>query len=567
MSKSKNKISIMQIISQCGVKGAIDWKKADFEYWKAMRNNEYFNLDGTPKKRTDSKTIKNTPPKSSQPQRVELHCHTRMNILNGTSNVGEVIRFAHEQGMPAVAITDCESIYAYPEAYRVWKRLGDDKFKVIYGMEIHMMDDMQSIVVGDCKRGIQADVVVLDLETTGLSPVYDEITEIGAVKVVGGKIVDRYSTLVNPKKMIPKAVVELTGITDDMVKDAPAIEQVLPELVEFCKNSIVVMHNAHFDMSFLKEKMSRFGYAFENTYVDTVLMAKLLLPGLETYALDNLADVLKISVTNHHRAMYDAELTMKIYIHLLQLLEKKGIRIWEEVNALLQDDLEWMGNLRTRRVTVLAANEKGRKNLYRILLNAMKTPKDGRYIIAKSFLQQHREGLLIGSGGADGELYRAVIEGKREEDIEKIVDFYDYLEIQPVINSRYLVDEPCFTRLNSDEDVMEFNRQIVQWGDRKKKVVVADCDSNILRLGTDVSKVSWWLVQGNRCTDKKESYNLYFRTTEEMLTEFSYLGEEKAKEVVITNTNLVADMIENVTTVLAEEKLCTSLRYNPLEPV
>lgn len=347
-----------------------------------------------------------------------------------------------------------------------------EKYREASPIEFEIIDDTHPIAVGDCKRGIHEAVVVLDLETTGLSAVYDEITEIGAVKVVDGKMVDRYATLVNPKRKIPKAVVELTGITDDMVRNAPVIETVLPELLDFCKDSTVVTHNTHFDISFLKEKMLRLGYVFENTYIDTVLMAKLLLPGLKTYALDKLAAVLEIPLSNHHRAVDDAEATMEIYRYLLQILEKKGVRVWEEVNELLADDWDVKWRLRTHQASILPVNETGRKNFREMIEKSARNEKDGKYRIPKSILQQHREGVIIGSGSNLGELYRAVMEGKREEDIERIVDFYDYLEIPSVDKSCNLITNPHFSRFKSVEDIMELNRQIVWWGRRKKKSVI-----------------------------------------------------------------------------------------------
>lgn len=312
------------------------------------------------------------------------------------------------------------------------------------------------------------------------------------------------------------------------------------------------MHNANFDISFLKEKASQLGYSIENPYVDTAMLAKGLRPDLVSYTLDKLAETFEMSLAEDMRAVDVAETTAELYMHLLQIAEKKGISTWEEFNALWGNDLELRWKMPVRRMNILAVNATGRKNLYKLLEEATENEKDGKLRVTRSFLQQHREGLLLGSGNERSELFRAIVERRRDEDIERIIDFFDYLEIQPVANSRYIIKEFSFMNLNSEEDIRECNRRIVEWGIKKQKPVIADCDLYFLRP-EDKNKCHT-LVYGTGYMQSTECDDWYFRTTEEMLEEFFYLGKERAEEVVITNTRTIADMVESVITISEDDR-------------
>ena len=498
-------------------------------------------------------------------KRVELHCHTKMSDMDGVSEAKDLVKRAYQWGHPAIAITDHGVVQSFPDANHVWEDLWkaekkkrqengeeepdkQDFFKVIYGVEAYLVDDLTDIVTGENivpgaeGQQLNQTYVVFDIETTGFSPVSDRIIEIGAVKVEEGKITDKFSTFVNPQMPIPYEIEKLTSIRDDMVMDSPTIEVILPQFLEFCKDAILVAHNAKFDMSFIMENCRRLEYPDKFTYVDTVGIARVLLPNQAKHTLDAVAKTLNVSLLSHHRAVDDAGATAEIFVRFLPMLEEKGIQDFAGLNALGKSSPDIIKRLPTYHCIILAKNNEGRMNLYRLISLSHLTYFARRPRIPKSELQKYREGLILGSACEAGELYRALLDGASDERIAHIVDFYDYLEIQPAGNNRFMIDSPKVRNINSMEDILQMNRRIVDLGEQFKKPVVATCDVHFMDPEDEVYRRI--IMAGQGFEDADNQAPLYLRTTEEMLEEFAYLGSEKAEEVVITNTNLIADMID-----------------------
>jgi DNA polymerase-3 subunit alpha (Gram-positive type) len=477
-------------------------------------------------------------------KRVELHCHTKMSDMDGVSEVKDIIRRAMSWGHPAIAITDHGAVQAFPDANHAVPP--DSDFKVIYGMEAYLVDDMKEIATGTCGQSIDCACVVFDLETTGFSPTENRIIEIGAVKVEDGRITDRFSTFVNPGVPIPFRIEELTHINDSMVMDAPSIETVLPEFMEFCSGCVMVAHNASFDMSFISENCSRQGIACEKTVIDTVAMARVLLPQLNRFKLDTVARALNISLDNHHRAVDDAACTAEIFVKFLEMLREKEITTLEELNELGKSSEDQIKKLPTYHAIILAKNEIGRINLYKLVSWSHINYYSRRPRVPKSVLSEYREGLIIGSACEAGELYQALVRGAQEQEITRLVDFYDYLEIQPIGNNEFMTREDQEDR-KTIEDLKNLNRRIVRLGEQFGKPVVATCDVHFLDPADEVYRRIIMASKGFKDADSQAP--LYLRTTEEMLKEFEYLGEEKAREVVITNTVRIAAECEKISPV------------------
>lgn len=497
-------------------------------------------------------------------KRVELHCHTKMSDMDGVSEVKDIVKRAYKWGHPAIAITDHGVVQSFPDANHLiddlWKEekakrkeAGDpnpdknDFFKVIYGCEGYLVDDLKEIVAGDKGQPLRDSYVVFDIETTGFSPVKNKIIEIGAVKVADGQIVDRFSTFVNPQVPIPFRIEQLTGINDGMVMDAPLIEEVLPEFLEFCGGTIFVAHNANFDMSFIMENAKRQGIALDPTYVDTVGIARVLLPNQAKHTLDAVAKTMGVSLENHHRAVDDAEATAEIFVKFIPILEERNCHTLAEVNHLGDSSPDIVKRLPAYHVIFLAKNDIGRVNLYTLVSESHLTYFHKMPRVPKSLLMKHREGLIVGSACEAGELYRALLDEKSDADIARIVNFYDYLEIQPTGNNMFMIASDRIENVNSVEDIQNINRRIVHLGEQFNKPVVATCDVHFLDPADEVYRRI--IMAGKGFKDADEQAPLYLRTTEEMLEEFQYLGREKAEEVVITNTNFIADQIETISPV------------------
>ena len=464
--------------------------------------------------------------------------------MDGVSDVKDIVKRAMKWGHKAIAITDHGDVQAFPDANHTVSP--DDDFKVIYGVEAYLVDDLKGIVTDSRNQSLQADYVVFDLETTGFSPETNRIIEIGAVKVQNGAIVDRFSTFVNPEVPIPFRIEQLTSIRDDMVIDAPVIEDILPKFMEFCDGCIMVAHNADFDMSFIKKNCMRQGIECNPTIVDTVGLARVLLSNLNRFKLDTVAKALGVSLDNHHRAVDDAACTAEIFVKFITMLEERGVTTLDQVNEMASASVENIQKMPTYHAIILATCDQGRTNLYRLVSLAHIKYYHKRPRIPKSEFLKYRDGLLIGSACEAGELYRAILNGRPEEEISRLVDFYDYLEIQPLGNNAFLVrdeDSP----IASNDDLIEINKKIVRLGEEFHKPVVATCDVHFLDPDDEIYRRI--IMTGQGFKDADDQAPLYLRTTEEMLKEFEYLGSAKAEEVVITNTNRIADMCERISPV------------------
>ena len=488
---------------------------------------------------------------TSPEKRVELHCHTKMSDMDGVSDVKDIVKRAHSWGHPAIAITDHGVVQAFPEANHyiqdITKKNPEDPFKVIYGVEAYLVDDLTDIAVGAVNQTLDDTYVVFDIDTTGFSSVEDRIIEIGAVKVQNGEIIDTYSTFVNPGIPIPFEITNLTGITDDMVIEFPSIDVVLTEFLSFVDDAVLVAHNAGFDVGFIEENCKKQGIEKELIYLDTVALARVLLPTLAKYKLNIVAKALNISLENHHRAVDDATATAEIFVRFIQMLKERDITTLEEVNRFGASNADAVKKMPTYHAIILAKNDTGRVNLYRLISLSHLTYFARRPRIPKSEFLRHREGLIIGSACEAGELYQALLDHKSDETIARIVDFYDYLEIQPLGNNRFMIDDPKREDIQSMEDLQEYNKKIVKLGEEFHKPVVATCDVHFLEPEDEVYRRI--VMAGQGFTDADNQAPLYLRTTEEMLEEFSYLGAKKAYEVVVTNTRMIADQIERISPV------------------
>ena len=481
---------------------------------------------------------------TSVEKRVELHCHTKMSDMDGVSDVKDIVKRAMKWGHKAIAITDHGDVQAFPDANHTVP--SDSDFKVIYGVEAYLVDDLKGMVTDSQNQDLDADYVVFDLETTGFSPETNRIIEIGAVKVQNGKIVDKFSTFVNPQVPIPFRIEQLTSINDSMVIDAPVIADILPEFMKFCEGCVMVAHNADFDMSFIKKNCQRLDIPCKPTIVDTVALARVLLPNLNRFKLDTVAKALGVSMENHHRAVDDAGCTAEIFVKFIEMLRERGMSTLDEVNAMGTSSVQNVQKMPTYHAIILATCDQGRTNLYKLISLAHIKYYHRRPRIPKSEFIRYRDGLLIGSACEAGELYRAILNGRPEEEISRLVNFYDYLEIQPLGNNAFLVrdeDSP----VASNDDLIEINKKIVRLGEQFHKPVVATCDVHFLDPEDEIYRRI--IMAGQGFKDADEQAPLFLRTTEEMLKEFAYLGSEKAEEVVITNTNRIADMCEKISPV------------------
>ena len=483
-------------------------------------------------------------------KRVELHMHTQMSQMDAMTSATDLIKRAMKWGWKSIAITDHGVVQAFPEAHKL---LGVDNpdMKVIYGVEAYLVPDGSPVVVNDKGQSIDTTYCVLDLETTGLSAKTEKITEIGIMKIQNGEVVDKFCEFVNPEKPIPERVQEVTNITDEMVKNSPTIDKMFPKVLDFIKGSVLVAHNAAFDIGFLKKNAKDLGYDFDFTYVDTLPLARKLYPELKKHKLGKIAEHLKIKVEVAHRALDDVDTTVKVLKFMMEELKKRGAKTVFDIGAKCEDErakAEEYKKTRPYHAIILAQNYVGLKNLYKLvslshLKYFYKKPR-----ILKSLYKQYSEGLILGSACEAGELYQAIELGKSDEEIEEIANSYDYLEIQPIGNNEFLVRNGV---VNSDEDLKNINRKIVELGEKLSKPVVATCDVHFMDPQDEVYRRILEAGQGYKDADNQAP--LYLRTTNEMLEEFKYLGEEKAYEVVVTNTNKIADMCEQISPISPEK--------------
>ncbi len=468
-------------------------------------------------------------------KRVELHLHTKMSQMDATIDPDEIVKLAKDWGHKAIAITDHGNVQAFPPVMLASEKIG---MKIIYGMEAYFVNDSSKSVYGEKITKFNEEFCVFDLETTGLSNINDKITEIGAVILKNGEIIERYNTFVNPERPIPERVVELTGITDDMVKDARKINEVLPEFLEFVGNRTLVAHNANFDVGFVRRACYECDLDFKCTYIDTVALSKFINPELKKHKLNSLADYFNLGDFNHHRACDDAEMLANVFECMLEKLRGEGIYDTGGINHLMNKNADPL-TIPSNHQIILAKNKTGLKNLYKLVSDGFLKYYKRHPRIPKTKLIEHREGLIIGSACEAGELFQAILDNRSDDDLEQIADFYDYLEIQPICNNMFLIAEG---KASGIEDLKNLNRKIVQLGEKLGKPVVATCDAHFINKEDEITRKI--LLSGQKYKDADNDTGIYFRTTEEMLKEFEYLGKEKAYEVVVTNTNKIADMID-----------------------
>jgi DNA polymerase-3 subunit alpha (Gram-positive type) len=491
-------------------------------------------------------------------KRVELHAHTMMSDMDSVVDVKTLIKRAFRWGHTAIAITDHGVVQAFPDASHALnpKDYSDEneqkrarEFKVIYGMEAYLVDDIKEVVSNGKGQSLDGAYVVFDIETTGFSAAKDKIIEIGAVKVINGEFTDKFSTFINPGVPIPYEIEQLTSITDDMVISAPRIDAVLPEFLAFCEGCSLVAHNASFDVGFLQKNAGRLGIEVNFTVIDTVGLARILLPELSRYKLNVVARALGVSLENHHRAVDDAGATAEIFVKLCAMLKEREVTTVDEIDKLGRLSPEAIRKLPAFHAIFLAQNDVGRVNLYKMVSLSHIEYYNKRPKVPKSLLMECREGIIVGSACEAGEIYRAVLANQSHEQIARLVNFYDYLEIQPLCNNDFLIrsDRSEEKDINSREDLIEINKRIVALGEEYNKPVVATCDVHFLDPEDDIYRRI--ILAGKGYKDADEQAALYLRTTEEMLEEFDYLGKAKAEEVVITNTNLIAGRIEKISPV------------------
>lgn len=479
---------------------------------------------------------------TSLDKRVELHMHTVYSDNDSVVDVGAIIKRAKDWGHPAIAITDHGVAQAFPVANHCIKK--DDPFKIIYGVEGYFVDDMADFVVRPNGQSLDDEYVVFDIETTGLNPKFCKIIEIGAVKVKNGEVTDRFSHFINPEMPIPYNITKLTSITDEMVMDKETYEVILPKFLDFVGDSVLVAHNARFDTGFIRKYAHTLGYTVMNTVVDTMTIGQILCPELAKFTLDRLCKHLGISLENHHRAVDDAEATAKMFMAFLPMLKERGIETLDDLNTYGEASVEVISKAKSYHGIILAKNEVGRVNLNRLISDSHVKYFNRRPKMPKSLIHKYREGLILGSACEAGELFRAIADGADDEEIDRIVRFYDYLEIQPIGNNAFMKESDKYPNVHTDEDLQDLNRKIVALGDTYNKPVVATCDVHFLDPEDSIYRAVIMASKGFKDADNQPP--LFFRTTEEMLSEFDYLGSDKAREIVIDNTNLIANMVEKI---------------------
>lgn len=478
---------------------------------------------------------------TAEAKRVELHLHTRMSNMDALTDTGSVVKLAAKWGMPAIAITDHGVAQSFPDAWHA----GEGKIKILYGCEGYFVNNIDDRIAihGHQDIGFSDEIVCFDIETTGLKVTQEAITEIGAVRLRNGEIVETFQTFVDPERRLTPEIIGLTGITDEMLRGAPKLKDALTAFLAFAGDAPLAAHNAEFDISFIRAGCRKCSIPFEPTYIDTLILAQNLLPGLGKYKLDIVAEHLQLPQFNHHRASDDAVPVAQMLTKFFPMLEERGVTRLQQINneMLKLRPLGSKSNRFPKHIILLAKNKAGLKNLYQLIsLSNLKYFKRVP-IIPKSELIAHREGLIIGSACEAGELFRAVADHKDWEELKRIASFYDYLEIQPICNNRFMLREGA---ARSEEELRDFNRTIVRLGEELGKRVVATGDVHFQEPEDEVYRHI--LLASKKFPDANAPLPIYFRTTDEMLREFEYLGKEKAYEVVVTNTRAIADQIENI---------------------
>ncbi|MCL1936591.1 MAG: PolC-type DNA polymerase III [Defluviitaleaceae bacterium] len=474
----------------------------------------------------------------AEEKRVELHLHTTMSQMDSVTSMSDYIKVAKSWGHKAIAVTDHGVVQAYPEASRA------DGIKMIYGMEAYVVNDQSAIVSSVKKQTLDDEFVIFDIETTGLSKDLNKIIEIGAVKLKNGEIIDRFSSLIDPKEKLSEKIIEITKITDEMLEGMPTEDEIIPKFLNFCSDSVMVAHNANFDVGFIRTSAQKIlNKKITNTVIDTVELSRLVLPDIKNHKLNTLAEHFKVELENHHRAVDDAVATCNIFLAISKMLKDMGINTLEEINLYASKFIDSKKIRDHTHMTILVQNQKGLKNLYELVslshINYFyrnnRRPKTSRPRIPLSELSRLREGLLIGSACLKGFVYNSILENKPDEEIEEICNFYDFLEVQPSINYNHMFKDDT-------DKINKVNEKIINLGKNLNKIVVATGDVHFLNPGDEIYRKI--ILFGEGMGDF--SPPLYFKTTDEMLEEFDFLGKDVAKEIVITNTNKIADMIDEV---------------------
>ncbi len=479
-------------------------------------------------------------------KRVELHLHSNMSQMDAIITPAEIVNTAIRWGHKAIAVTDHGNVQSFPEVMLALEKSGNEDLKILYGIEAYYVNDTAKCIFGKNLPDFDGEIVAFDIETTGLSNRTCKIIEIGAVKIKGGKIIDSFDIFVDPECEIPEEITNLTSITNDMVKGAPKEAEALRLFFDFAGDSMLVAHNATFDIGFIRVAAQRCALPFENAYLDTLGLSKYVNPELKNHKLDTIVNHYNIGDFKHHRASDDAEVLAKILLVMIDRLKSEGIVDFDGVIEAMSEEVDPL-KLKSHHMIIFAKNKAGLKNLYKLIsmsyLNyyggfgrQKKVPR-----MPKSVISEHREGLIIGSACESGELYQAILDGKSVQEIEEIAEFYDYLEIQPLGNNKFLIDEGKVPSIEALEDI---NRQICELGKKLGKPVCATCDAHFLNKEDEVYRRI--LLAGMKFKDADKEMPIYLRTTDEMLAEFSYLGEDLAREVVIENPNKIADMCEKI---------------------
>ena len=484
---------------------------------------------------------------NAEQKRVELHLHTNMSQMDAIITPDELIKTAIKWGHKAIAVTDHGNVQSFPEVMLALEKSKSD-LKVLYGIEGYYVNDTARCIFGDKLPEFEDEMVVFDVETTGLSNRTCKLIEIGAVKIKNGEIIDTMDIFVDPEMPIPEKIVNLTHITDEMVKGAPKEREAVRVFLDFAGDDMLIAHNASFDIGFIRIAAERQGFEFNNAYLDTFGLSRYVNPGLKNHKLDTLVELYKLGDFEHHRASDDSKVLAYIFFEMLSQLKKEGIRSFERAIDAMSEAVDPI-KLKARHIILFAKNKEGLKNLYKLVsmsyLNyyggfgrAKKVPR-----MPKSVIEQHREGLIIGSACESGELYQAILDGVKGEDLEEIASFYDYFEIQPICNNLFLLDEKE-RRVPDEQTLRDINRQIYELGKKLGKPTCATCDAHFLNKEDEIYRRI--VLAGMKFPDADKELPIYLRTTDEMLREFDYLGEDIAREVVIENPNKIADMCEYI---------------------
>ena len=475
---------------------------------------------------------------NAEEKRVELHLHSNMSQMDALITPKEIIDTATRWGHRAIAITDHGNVQAYPEIMLAHEKSGNTDLKILYGIEAYYVNDTERCVFGSKYPSFDDEMIVFDLETTGLSNRSCKIIEIGAVKIKAGEIIEEFNTFVDPECEISEEITNLTSITNEDVKGAPKEREAIESFMDFVGDRLLIAHNANFDIGFVRVALERYGIPFTNSYLDTVGLSKYVNPELSKHKLNIIAEHYKLEEFHHHRACDDARTLAYIFFVMLERLRSEGVTTFERMVDAMSEKADPL-KLPVNHMIIFAKNKEGLKNLYRLVSFSYLDYYRRRPRMPKSVIEQYRDGLIIGSACEQGELYRAILEGRADQDVEEIAEFYDYFEIQPIANNKFLLGKG---RVASEEDLREINRKIYRLGKKLGKPVCATCDAHFVNKEDEVYRRI--LLAGLKMSDADNEMPIYLRTTEEMLEEFSYLGEDIAREVVIENTNKIADMCE-----------------------